>query len=225
MYICNGCARLHNHVENALFIGLFFVRGDFSMKTVIEYAQSVGKTHQAVYKQLKAKKNKPKLEGHVWQQNGTTYLDDVAIEILNESRKVTQVKQNQQLKSENERMIKEIDDLKNKIISLQDELKVKTEQMATMLVENKEKTLLLEQKKDQSNQIEELKKDKQVLQNEKEEQKQQIEELQQEKKELQEEMNQLKATNDQLSAKVASQSVSEGQKEPKKGFFARLFGK
>lgn len=195
------------------------------MKTVKEYASEVGKTREAVYKQLKAKKNQEPLNGHVWQQNGTTYLDDVAVEILNESRKVTQVKQDQQLKSENERMIKEIDDLKNKIISLQDELKVKTEQMATMLVENKEKTLLLEQKEDQSNQIEELKKDKQVLQNEKEEQKQQIEELQQEKKELQEEMNQLKATNDQLSAKVASQSVSESQNEPKKGFFARLFGK
>lgn len=195
------------------------------MKTVKEYAAEVGKTEEAVYKQLKAKKNKPKLEDHVIKINGVIHLDDVAVEILNESRNVTQVKQDKQLKSENERMIKEIDDLKNKIIMLQDELKVKTEQMATMLVENKEKTLLLEQKKDQSNQIEELKKDKQVLQNEKEEQKQQIEELQQEKNELQEEMNQLKATNDQLSAKVASQSVSESQNEPKKGFFARLFGK
>lgn len=204
MYICNGCARLHNHVENALFIGLFFVRGDFSMKTVIEYAQSVGKTHQAVYKQLKAKKNKPKLEGHVWQQNGTTYLDDVAIEILNESRKVTQVKQDQQLKSENERMIKEIDDLKNKIISLQDELKVKTEQMATMLVENKEKTLLLEQKEDQAAKV-----DKLITEN----------------AELKAKIELLEKSNDQLSAKVASQSVSESQNEPKKGFFARLFGK
>lgn len=195
------------------------------MKTVKEYAAEVGKTEEAVYKQLKAKKNKPKLEDHVIKINGVIHLDDVAVEILNESRNVTQVKQDKQLKSENERMIKEIDDLKNKIIMLQMKLQTQTEQMAALVLDNKEKTLLLEQKKDQSNQIEELKKDKQVLQNEKEEQKQQIEELQQEKKELQEEMNQLKATNDQLSAKVASQSVSEGQKEPKKGFFARLFGK
>lgn len=195
------------------------------MKTVKEYAAEVGKTEEAVYKQLKAKKNKPKLEDHVIKINGVIHLDDVAVEILNESRNVTQVKQDKQLKSENERMIKEIDDLKNKIIMLQMKLQTQTEQMAALVLDNKEKTLLLEQKKDQSNQIEELKKDKQVLQNEKEEQKQQIEELQQEKKELQEEMNQLKATNDQLSAKVVSQSVSEGQKEPKKGFFARLFGK
>lgn len=195
------------------------------MKTVKEYAAEVGKTEEAVYKQLKAKKNKPKLEDHVIKINGVIHLDDVAVEILNESRNVTQVKQDKQLKSENGRMIKEIDDLKNKIIMLQMKLQTQTEQMAALMIDNKEKTLLLEQKEDQSNQIEELKKDKQVLQNEKEEQKQQIEELQQEKKELQEEMNQLKATNDQLSAKVASQSVSESHNETKKGFFARLFGK
>lgn len=174
------------------------------MKTVKEYAESVGKSHQAVYKQLKAKKNHDRLKDHVWQQSGSTYLDDVAIEILNESRKVTQVKQNQQLKNENEQMTKEINDLKNKIINLQDELKVKTEQMATMLVENKEKTLLLEQKEDQTNRIQELQQDKQRLQVE---------------------VDRLKTANDQLSAKVASQSVSDGQNEPKKGFFARLFGK
>lgn len=185
-------------------MGRFFESGDFSMKTVKEYAAEVGKTREAVYKQLKAKKNQEPLNGHVWQQNGTTYLDDVAIEILNESRKVTQVKQDQQLKSENERMIKEIDDLKNKIISLQDELKVKTEQMATMLVENKEKTLLLEQKEDQAAKV-----DKLITEN----------------AELKAKIDLLEKSNEQLSTKVASQSVSEGQKEPKKGFFARLFGK
>ena len=117
---------------------------------------------------------------------------------------MTQVKQDQQLKSENERMIKEIDDLKNKIISLQDELKVKTEQMATMLVENKEKTLLLEQKEDQAAKV-----DKLITEN----------------AELKAKIDLLEKSNEQLSTKVASQSVSEGQKEPKKGFFARLFGK
>lgn len=209
------------------------------MITVKEYAESRNKSVQAVYKQLQRDKNKKRLEGHLFKQDRTTYLDEEAIKILDESQNVAVVLADQKQKNElseyklkveeltetNNKLRDEQDFLKNKIINLQDELKVKTEQMATMLVENKEKTLLLEQKKDQSNQIEELKKDKQVLQNEKEEQKQQIEELQQEKKELQEEMNQLKATNDQLSAKVASQSVSEGQNEPKKGFFARLFGK
>lgn len=174
------------------------------MKTIKEYAESVGKTREAVYKQLKAKKNQERLKGHVWQQSGSTYLDDVAIEILNESRKVTQVKQDQQLKSENERMTKEIDDLKNKIINLQDELKVKTEQMATMLIENKEKTLLLEKKEDQTNRIQEL---------------------QQDKLRLQAEVDRLKVANDQLSANAAPHSQSESHDKPKKGFLARLFGR
>lgn len=174
------------------------------MKTIKEYAATVGKSHQAVYKQLKTKKNEERLKGHVWQQNGTTYLDDVAVEILNESRKVTQVKQDQQLKSENERMIREIDELKNKIISLQDEVKVKTEQMASLAIENKEKTLLLEQKEDQTSRVDAL-----VLEN----------------AELKAKIELLKETNDQLVKEKEPRSISEGQKEPKRGFFARLFGR
>lgn len=174
------------------------------MKTVKEYAAEVGKTEEAVYKQLKAKKNKPKLEDHVIKINGVIHLDDVAIEILNESRKVTQVKQDKQLRSENERMLKEIDNLKNKIIMLQDDVKVKAEQMTALMLDNKEKTLLLEQKEDQAAKV-----DKLITEN----------------AELKAQVDLLEKTNDQLSAKVASQSVSESQNEPKKGFFARLFGK
>ena len=91
------------------------------------------------------------------------------------------------------------------IINLQKRLQEQTEQITTLLLENKEKTLLLEKKDEQKQQIDE--------------QKQQIKELQQEKKGLQEEMKQLKATNDQLVKEKESQSKSEGQK----GFFARLF--
>lgn len=174
------------------------------MKTVKEYAAEVGKTEEAVYKQLKAKKNKPKLEDHVIKINGVIHLDDVAVEILNESRNVTQVKQDKQLKSENERMIKEIDDLKNKIIMLQMKLQTQTEQMAALVLDNKEKTLLLEQKEDQAAKV-----DKLITEN----------------AELKAKIDLLEKSNEQLSTKVASQSVSEGQKEPKKGFFARLFGK
>ena len=117
------------------------------MKTVKEYANSVGKSHQSVYKQLNSKKNKERLENHVWKQDGTTYLDDVAIDILNESRQMIQIQNDIQTHEENDNLRKEVNDLKNKIINLQDELKVKTEQMTSLLLENKEKTLLLEQKK------------------------------------------------------------------------------
>lgn len=78
---------------------------------------------------------------------------------------------------------KEINDLKNKIINLQDELKVKTEQMTSLLLENKEKTFLLEQKKDQTKEINQL---KEQLDREKKEQLNEIEKL---KNELEKEKN------------------------------------
>ena len=96
------------------------------MKTVKEYANSVGKSHQSVYKQLNSKKNKERLENHVWKQDGTTYLDDVAIDILNESRQMSQIQNDIQAHEANDNLRKEVNDLKNKIINLQDELKVKT---------------------------------------------------------------------------------------------------
>lgn len=127
------------------------------MKTVKEYAESVGKSHQAVYKQLNSKKNQERLKNHVWKQNGSTYLDDIAVDILNESRQMVIVQKDVQIQKENEQLKKEIDNLKNKIISLQDEVKVKMEQMTSLLLENKEKTLLLEQKQNQTEEIERLK--------------------------------------------------------------------
>ena len=153
------------------------------MKTVKEYANFVGKSHQSVYKQLNSKKNKERLENHVWKQDGTTYLDDVAIDILNESRQMIQIQNDIQTHEENDNLRKEVNDLKNKIINLQDELKVKTEQMTSLLLENKEKTLLLEQKKDQAEEINQL---KEQLDREKKEQLNEIEML---KNELEKEKN------------------------------------
>ena len=139
------------------------------MKTVKEYANSVGKSHQSVYKQLNSKKNKERLENHVWKQDGTTYLDDVAIDILNESRQMIQIQNDIQTHEENDNLRKEVNDLKNKIINLQDELKVKT--------------FLLEQKKDQTKEINQL---KEQLDREKKEQLNEIEKL---KNELEKEKN------------------------------------
>lgn len=173
------------------------------MKTVKEYAESVGKTREAVYKQLKAKKNQERLKGHVWQQNGTTYLDDIAVEMLNESRQMTQVKQDQQLKSENEKMIKEIDQLKTELLEVRREMQNRTDQMLVLSLDLKEKNLLLEQKKDQTDRIQELQKDKSNLQSE---------------------VDRLKAENNRLSEQIKIQSNSEELPESKKGFFARLFG-
>ena len=188
------------------------------MITVKEYAESRNKSVQAVYKQLQRDKNKKRLEGHLFKQDRTTYLDEEAIKILDESQNVAVVLADQKQKNElseykrkveeltetNNKLRDEQDFLKNKIISLQDELKVKTEQMATMLVENKEKTLLLEQKEDQTSRVDALF---------------------QENAELKAKIDLLKETNDQLVKERESKSSSEGQNEQKKGFFARLFGK
>ena len=209
------------------------------MITIKEYAESRNKSVQAVYKQLQRDKNKKRLEGHLYKQDRTTYLDKDAIDILDESQNVAIVLADQKQKNElneyklkveklteiNNKLRDEQDLLKNQIISIQNELKLKTEQMATLVIENNKNAVLLEQKENQANRIEELQKDKQLLQDEKAEQKQQIEELQQEKKKLQEEMDQLKATNDQLIKEKEVQRKSEDQNEPKKGFFARLFGR
>lgn len=175
------------------------------MITVKEYAESRNKSVQAVYKQLQRDKNKQRLEGHLFKQDRTTYLDEDAIKILDESQNVAIVLADQKQKNEiseyklkveeltkvNDKLRDEQDLLKNKIINLQDELKVKTEQMTTLLLENKEKTLLLEQKDEQINQIVELKS----------------------------EIERLKKENDHLLEKETVQIKSEGQK----GFFARLF--
>ena len=171
------------------------------MKTVKEYANSVGKSHQSVYKQLNSKKNKERLENHVWKQDGTTYLDDVAVDILDQHRKENPVviinkdtdSRLKQLEDENKNLLIKVAQQADKISQLNEDLKNKIEQMTSLLLENNEKTLLLEQKKDQAEEINQLK-----------------EQLDREKKEQLNEIEKLK---------------NELEKEKNKGFFARLFSK
>lgn len=144
------------------------------MITVKEYADSRNKSVQAVYKQLHREKNRTRLEGHLLKQNRMTYLDEEAIKILDESQIVLNVRDNEinsrdelseyknrveSLIESNNQLRDQQDFLKNKIINLQDELKVKTEQMASLLLENNEKTFLLEQKKDYAEQLDREKKE------------------------------------------------------------------
>lgn len=79
----------------------------------------------------------------------------------------------------------------------------RSDQMLALSLDLKEKNLLLEQKKDQADRIQEL---------------------QQDKSNLQAEVDRLKAENDKLSEQIKTQSNSEDHPEVKKGFFARLFG-
>lgn len=204
----NGCL-------NCLQIGI--ERGLFVI-SIKQYAEERGKSIQAVHQQRKRKKYKARLEGHVIEKDGVYYLDKEAVKILDSAHETTvqvvdtnskrriQELENQLQKEKNRttNLLSEIKNKSNKFEDLQAKLQAQTEQMAALVLDNKEKTLLLEQKEDQAAKV-----DKLITEN----------------AELKAKVELLEKSNDQLSAKVASQSVSESQNEPKKGFFARLFGK
>lgn len=181
------------------------------MISVKEYADSRGKSIQAVHQQRKRQKYKEKLIGHEIIQDGVVFLDEKAVEILDSAHDTTVAVVDTSTKEKIQKLEKDLEAMKNReknlmneiakknnsIIELQSKMQQQTEHMTALLLENKEKTLLLEQKDEQITQIEELKS----------------------------ENDRLKEENDHLLEKVETQSKSEGQNEPKKGFFARLFGR
>lgn len=133
------------------------------MITIKEYAKNVGKTQQAVYKQLTSKKNKVRLEGHLIKENGTTYLDDEAVKILNESRQTTVVLIDQEKNEEIERLKEENRNLLLKIAMQADKIAELSEwksDHAVMIAEANNNKLLLEEK---TKQFDELKADNKAL--------------------------------------------------------------
>lgn len=56
-------------------------------KTIKQYAEYAGVTPQSVYRRLQTEQNAAALEGHIVKQHGTTYLDEYAVQYLNENRK------------------------------------------------------------------------------------------------------------------------------------------
>lgn len=198
--------------------GIFMEKEGKQWISVDEYATSRGKTIQAVHQQRKRQRYKPLLEGHERTERRKIFLDEEAVKILdsahddtvaivdtNTKEKIKKLERTiEQLKNRENNLLNDLNARNSTIIELQTKIQDQTENIAQITLENQKKTMLLEQKEDQTNRIQELQQDKQRLQAE---------------------VDRLKTTNDQLSTKAASQSVSEGQKEPKKGFFARLFGK
>lgn len=181
------------------------------MITVKEYAESRSKSIQAVHQQRKRAKYKDQLSEHEFVKDGVVYLDEVAVKILDSAHENTVAivdtstkeriqKLERKLEATENREKNLLNDLNKKntdIINLQKRLQEQTEQMTALLLENQKQTLLLEQKDEQITQIEELKS----------------------------ENDRLKEENDHLLEKVETQSKAEGQNEPKKGFFSRLFGR
>lgn len=116
------------------------------MITVKQYADSIGKSHQAVYKQLRTKKNVQRLEGHVKKENGTTYLDDTAVEILNESRKNAVVIAERNQSEEIEKMRETINNLQIKLLQEQEKNNNLLEKFNTVQLENSDMKHLIETK-------------------------------------------------------------------------------
>lgn len=118
------------------------------MITVKEYADQNGVTAQSVYKRINSKKLKDRLKGHIVIEYGVKCLDDVAIEILNETKKVStntlSVVKNKENKEELEKLKEENERLKDELIHKQNKYENVLEQLliAQKQIAEKDKQLL-----------------------------------------------------------------------------------
>lgn len=99
----------------------------YRMTTIKEYAKEHNVSYEAVRKQVE--RYKKELDKHIVKKNRTQYLDDVAVDFLNERRAEKEIiiadndsLELERLKIENERLRGEQEMLKDQIISLQAEL-------------------------------------------------------------------------------------------------------
>ncbi len=133
------------------------------MVSIRDYAKMNNVSYEAIRQQVK--RYEDELNGHIIKQNRTQYLDDAAVDILDQHRKenpvvVMEVGKDEEIKrlqEENKNLLVKVAAQADKISQLNEELKEKTEQMTSLFLENKEKTLLLEQKNDQEEEIKQLK--------------------------------------------------------------------
>lgn len=169
------------------------------MVSIRDYAKMNNVSYEAIRQQVK--RYEDELNGHIIKQNRTQFLDDVAVDILDQHRKENPVviinkdtdSRLKQLEDENKNLLIKVAQQADKISQLNEDLKNKIEQMTSLLLENNEKTLLLEQKKDQAEEINQLK-----------------EQLDQEKKEqLNQQVKQLKARKSQEERKARTKRLIE----------------
>lgn len=130
------------------------------MITIKEYADKHNKTVQAVYKQLNSRTNKEKLRPHILikEQNGKKikFLDEEAEKILDNSSLSDKVILQQtdskelidQLKEENQNLLKKIATLQDTIINLNDKYSSMQIEMTAIKgqIEYKDQTLVQKEK-------------------------------------------------------------------------------
>ena len=138
-----------------------------TLMTIKEYAESRGKSVQAVYTQIHGKEKADLLEGHIITQKAGNknikFLDEIAVQILDEASKQAPmvVLQNEdkerieELTAENEALKAKLSELQEKMIA---ELMNHNAQIMAQnqkVMELTDKILLLEQSKEQENQEQE----------------------------------------------------------------------
>ena len=179
------------------------------MITIRDYAKENNVSYEAIRKQIK--RYEDELNGHIIKQNRTQFLDDIAVAILDQHRRenpVIIVNQDtdfrlKQLEDENKNLLIKVAQQADKISQLNEDLKNKIEQMTSLMLENKEKTSLLEQKKDQAEEINQL---KEQLDQEKKEQLNEIEML---KNELEKQKQVAKNNNDEVAYNYAQSAIEK----------------
>lgn len=127
------------------------------MITIKEYAESHGKSVQAVYKQIKSKENSALLDGHIVVEKinnkNVKMLDDVAVQILDDASKqsIQVVLQNEdketieRLEEENKKLLLKIASLQEELINTQKELSQEKDNVKLL---QSEKIELLEKKEE-----------------------------------------------------------------------------
>ena len=123
--------------------------------TIKEYAESRKVSYEAVRKQVKDYKKK-ELKKHISYQGRQAYLDDFAVDYLDQHRQ----KRNVVLYPTNKEIEEEMARLRNQIVKLQEELLNRTDKITKLL---EEKTLLIEDKAKAESKAAELEMVKQEL--------------------------------------------------------------
>ncbi len=129
------------------------------MISIKEYAEKRNKSIQAVHQQRKRKKYKEQLKGHVFEQDGTFYLDDEAVKILDTAHESTvaivdtKTKEKlQELESEINQLKDENNVLKDMVIKIQNDLQLSTQQILELKLENNDYKHQLEIRKESMDQ-------------------------------------------------------------------------
>lgn len=129
------------------------------MISLKDYAKENGVTYEAVRQQVA--RYKKELEGHIRKEGRTRFLDDYAVEFLQEHRLKEPIAVFQgspdaelieALKQENEALKRQKEALYNKLVQVQEQLNREKDRTKQLLIENKDlsvqNALLLEARKE-----------------------------------------------------------------------------